>query len=183
VSLKPPKPLPEFVVTDHETCGEVLATGEAYDDAEDVLIMGPFDHVVSIVGTWDDEGEPPGGAEVWNRYPARKLRLVFDDRQTSDSHGDAPTPEHVAQILVFAEDIGQGRTIVHCAAGVSRSTAACLIMVARLLGPGNEKLAVHAICDIKKMLKPHRNMVKMADALLERDGALYAEYIAAWGLK
>ena len=49
--------LPEIIVTDHDTCGEVLGKGECYDDAEDVDIRGPFAHVVSLVGTWEDEGD------------------------------------------------------------------------------------------------------------------------------
>jgi predicted protein tyrosine phosphatase len=176
--------LPEVVITDHDTCGEVLRTGEAYDDAEEVTIRGPFPHVLSIVGTWPDS-DPPGGWEVWNAYGAKKLRLVFDDvMRTTPHHGDAPTEEHVKAIFEFADKLApgkEGRTIIHCAAGISRSTGATLAIFMRILGAGNEKLAIRALLKIKKTLRPHRGITRMVDEQLGLEGRLIAAHMDVWG--
>ena len=176
--------LPEIVVTDHDTCAEVLTNGECYDDAEDAIITGPFDNVISIVGTWSadpEDTDPPGGWDVWEALDARKLRLVFDDVLEDTAHGDAPNATDVQEIIDFADGIGTGRTIIHCAAGISRSTAAALIVIAKLLGPYREDAAIDHLCDIKGNLRPHAGMVEMADELLGLEGRLFTAYVAVWG--
>jgi predicted protein tyrosine phosphatase len=180
--------LPDIRITDWTTCGEVLEDGEAYDDEEDKTIKGPFSHVISIVGTWYDEGDPPGGWEVWSTYPAQKLRLEFDDvpNEPPEHHLSSdfkpPSLEQVQQILDFGGSLSKSdRLLIHCAAGISRSTGAGLAVVAKFLGPGNEELAVHALMDIKQSSRPHAGIVHMADAVLERGGQLSAAYLKIWG--
>jgi predicted protein tyrosine phosphatase len=174
--------LPEIIVTDHDTCGYVLEDGSSYDDVEAVDIVGPFDHVISIVGTWEGDDDPPGGWEVWNAYPARKLRLVFDDVQQSSTHGDAPTKKHIQQVIDFARGTEGGRVIIHCAAGVSRSTGVALTFIATLLGLGKATEAVEHLCSIRKpdTIRPHKNIVEMADELLGYEGALVDARAKVW---
>lgn len=174
--------LPEIVITDHDTCGIVLSEGSAYDEEEEAEIIGPFDHVISIVGTWEDDGDPPGGWDVWNAYPARKLRLQFDDIVHSNSHGDAPTPEHVQQIIDFAKGV-EGRVLIHCAAGVSRSSAAGLIVITTLLGPDKASDAIRHLIKIRnpQTIRPHRGMTQMADDILGCSHQLVKGHMAVWG--
>lgn len=176
--------IPDITITDHVTCGDVLIAGSCWDDEEEVHLYGPFDNVISIVGTWgfDHEDDPPGGWKVWTAYPARKLRLQFDDVQRDSSHGEAPKAEHIQQIIDFCDGL-EGRTIIHCAAGVSRSTATGFIVLATLLGPEREEEALKILLSRKKHLRPHRNMVRMADELLGREGALVKVYESAWGVE
>ena len=74
-------------------------------------------YVVSI-GT-KDEALPSGFRNV-----ERRVRLVFDDEVTSQLGG--PARHDVESLVRFARgvDLSQGRLLVHCQAGISRSAAA-----------------------------------------------------------
>jgi hypothetical protein len=165
-----------FVITDHHTAGVLLATGSATDPVGD-RIQGPFNAVVSIVGTWEEPGvvgsPPPGDWDVWNAFRGEKLRLVFDDVQRESPHGDPPTEADVATIIEFAHAVWGGKVLLHCGAGVSRSGAAALTLLAVLLGPGREMEAVEHLLKIRPIARPHARMVEYADRLLGRSGALY----------
>lgn len=176
------KMIPEITITDHLTCGDVLLLGSCWDVEEEVNISGPFDNVISIVGTWEDMSDPPGGWDTWRRYPARKLRLEFDDVQYESFHGDPPAPSHIQKIIEFSRGL-KGRTIIHCGAGISRSTAAAFIVLLSVLGDGQETEALRVLRTLRKVMRPHRNMVKMADELLNRGGRVVELYESIWGVE
>jgi predicted protein tyrosine phosphatase len=62
--------------------------------------------------------------------------------------------------------------LVHCEAGISRSTAAVVILAATLLGPGQEPEAVKIARRAVPEARPNRLMVRLADEELARNGAL-----------
>jgi predicted protein tyrosine phosphatase len=62
--------------------------------------------------------------------------------------------------------------LVHCEAGVSRSSAAALIMYACWLGPGREREAMDRVLSQRPVAVPNRRMVEIADRLLDRGGRL-----------
>src|SRR2546429_4655327 len=88
--------------------------------------------VTFLVSIGDPYDELPVG---YNNVP-RKLRLLVGDVVTELG----ATEEDVRQIIGLAEDLRSvtGKVLIHCEAGVSRSTAAALIMYAYWLGPGRE---------------------------------------------
>jgi hypothetical protein len=178
--------LPSFTITDHATAARILKDGSAVDVVGEVDIRGPFDAVVSIVGrTWSscsDGGPPPGDWDVWNAYPAKKLRLVFDDVPRQSIHGDPPSEKDVEQIILFASEV-RGKILLHCGAGISRSGAAALIMITIGMGPGREKEAVDHLLRIRPIARPHEGMVDMADRLLGRESALYVATSERMGAK
>jgi hypothetical protein len=158
-----------LVITDHDTCEEVLLNGGAWDDYEDLEIEGPFDAIISIVGTTPGNSTPPGGWEYWNALRIPKLRLEFDDvleEGSRDLH--APTRQDVLSIINFGGTL-KGRTLIHCAAGVSRSTAAGLILLALRRSPQE---AVEELYRIRKRARPNPRMVALGDTLLGLQGAL-----------
>ncbi len=182
----------DLTITDHATVGHILADGSGYDEVADAVIHGPFEHVVSIVGTWHQPGKAPaeqkapGGWDVWMDYPARKLRLVFDDVSSSDltSTRQPPTQEQVAEVIEFARSIGEGRVLVHCGAGISRGTGVALAMLATVMGPGREIEAMERLMEVRDVARPHEKVVWLADQLLERNQALYracASRFNGWG--
>ena len=59
-----------------------------------------------------------------------------------------------------------------CEAGVSRSSAAALIMYACWLGPGREREAMERVLAQRPVAVPNRRMVGLADRLLDRGGCL-----------
>jgi len=62
--------------------------------------------------------------------------------------------------------------LIHCEAGVSRSTAAALILYACWLGPGLEAEAMERVLAQRPLAIPNRRMVALADDLLNRGGHL-----------
>jgi predicted protein tyrosine phosphatase len=88
---------------------------------------------------------------------------------------EAPTLEDVKSIVRFARGIKQGeRTLVHCAAGISRSSAAALAILASKVPPtrsGAEE-AHKALIDAKAAIRPNRTMVAFTDEVLGFGGKL-----------
>lgn len=173
--------LPALVVTDKGTCEVYFRNGTAYDDFTHTEVDGDFTHIVSIHGTWQYQG-PPGGVDVWAERPEKKLLLVFDDVQRTTIHGDAPQPKHVQAIIDFARELKPSdRVLVHCAAGISRSTAAAITILATLMGPGRAEEVVDRLLAIRPTCRPHLRMVEMADELLGFGGQLIAQRVKTWG--
>jgi predicted protein tyrosine phosphatase len=65
--------------------------------------------------------------------------------------------------------------LIHCTAGVSRSTAAAYALWCDWLGPGKEAQAVSAVREVRPKAAPNRLMVKYADQILGRRGRLVEE--------
>jgi predicted protein tyrosine phosphatase len=85
-----------------------------------------------------------------------------------------PGREHVARVVDFAQAWdGRGALLIHCAAGVSRSTAAGLILLAAR-HPGREREIALTMRRRAPWISPNRRMVQLADELLGRNGALLA---------
>jgi len=158
-----------LVITDHETCEEVLLHGSAWDDYEDEEVEGPFDAIISIVGTPPEVGTPPGGWQHWNALRIPKLRLEFDDlSEEGHSALRPPTRRDILSLINFGGSL-KGRTLIHCAAGVSRSTTAALILLALHRSPED---AVEELYRVRKRARPNPRMVALGDTLLGLQGTL-----------
>lgn len=109
------------------------------------------DHLVLRFADMDRAG--PAG---WEDHP--ELRLA--------------TAEHVEAALSFAR--GRNALLVHCHAGVSRSTAMTCAILAERLGPGREAEAVEQTFIIRNIAVPNLHIIGLADAILGREGRLLA---------
>jgi len=129
-------------------------------------------HVLSIL---DPEWPVPDAFGGFGEHA--RLELRFDDIIEDQPGMLAPRAEHVAQILAFGRDlqadpVGAPDLLVHCHAGVSRSTASSLLVLAQAmpgLSPGELAGTVLAIRD---RAWPNLRMVEIGDAQLGRGGAL-----------
>jgi predicted protein tyrosine phosphatase len=144
-------------------------------DAErDLQKLDPSDAVVSI-GSPDTEA--PDGFDA--DHPLH-LRLQFDDVSSHDpGFGDRrihpPQPNHVQKLLSASDEMLRADLIYcHCAAGVSRSTAAAFILRCDARPPGEEEAALEAVFEDRPMAAPNQLMVQYADAVLERGGDMIA---------
>ena len=100
----------------------------------------------------------------------RKVRLLIADVVTEEG----ATEEDVRGIIKLAEQLQSesGTLLIHCEAGISRSTATALIMYACWLGQGREDEAMRLVGDQRPYAFPNRRMVALADNLLALDGRL-----------
>jgi predicted protein tyrosine phosphatase len=129
-------------------------------------------HVLSIVDPATAE------LEAFSAYaPHRRRKLEFDDLLSEMPGGLAPNETHVGAILAFGAELESrsdiAHLLVHCHAGVSRSTAAAALLMAQH-NPGREEDAFLALLDLRPQAWPNTRMVEIADRLLERRGALQA---------
>ena len=100
-----------------------------------------------------------------------QLVLQFHDIDMTMLGYVEPESEHVQQALAFAREI-DGPLLVHCRAGVSRSTAIALAIAADRLGAGNERQACVWLRQTYPQAQPNRLVVFLADGVLGRGQAL-----------
>lgn len=100
------------------------------------------------------------------------LVLRFDDIVAPIPGAVAPNEMHVRAALAFARAHG-GPLLVHCQAGVSRSTGIAYAIIADRLGPGREAEVHRRVLDIQPHAVPNLLVVRHADEILNRAGALY----------
>lgn len=131
-------------------------------------------HVLSIL---DPEWPVP---EVFGTFGEHeKLELRFHD-VIEDRPGMAgPQPIHVEQLLAFGRGLDrepkpEAHLLVHCHAGVSRSSASMALLIAQAMPdcPGRDIFA--EILRIRPQIWPNLRIVEMGDAALGRNGDLIA---------
>jgi predicted protein tyrosine phosphatase len=81
--------------------------------------------------------------------------------------------EHLVR-FARAIDLQQGRLLVHCQSGISRSSAAAAIVLAVALGPGRETEAIEYVRGVHPAGRPNKRMLELADTLLGAEGRLAA---------
>jgi predicted protein tyrosine phosphatase len=128
-------------------------------------------HVLSILDP--DWPEP----EAFLAFaPHRRLELRFHDiieRQTP--YSVLPEHEHVERLLAFGRDAavsGQAHVLIHCHAGVSRSTAATALLLAQA-DPALPPEEVFAeIARLRPRAWPNLRLLELGEQALGRPGAL-----------
>ena len=86
-----------------------------------------------------------------------------------------PALEHVEQLIAFVRAWPREKPLViHCYAGISRSTAAAFIAACLLWPERGETEIARALRDASPIATPNRRLVAVADAHLGRDGRMIA---------
>ncbi len=134
-------------------------------------------HVLSLVDP--DLAE----LEAFSRYPHHhRTVLRFHDILAPRPGWIMPDATHVDEILRFGERVG-GRVgaeeetkhlLVHCHMGVSRSTAAMLMLMTQSQPQKAEDTLFDDLRSIRAQAWPNSRMIGLADAALGRDGRLMA---------
>jgi predicted protein tyrosine phosphatase len=102
----------------------------------------------------------------------RHLRLAFHDIVEPVAGLIPPDRPTVEAILDFGCDRGDGRAmLIHCWAGISRSSAAAF-MIACDGNPGHERAIADELRRRAPFATPNRLMVQLADDVLERGGRM-----------
>src|SRR6185295_3953560 len=101
--------------------------------------------------------------------PAHEV-LCFHDIEDADQ-ATAPQRHDVAAGLAFARRHAGRRLLIHCFAGVSRSTAiAYAILIDRAGEAADARGVLDQLLAMRPQACPNRLMVRHADALLDRGG-------------
>ena len=125
-------------------------------------------HVISLLG---DDPFPPTPASV---AADGHLKLQVHDINEPARGFIAPGANHIECLIDFADLWRRsGPMIIHCYAGVSRSTAAALTILCRT-NRGREAEAVRVLRAKAPHAYPNRRMVDLADRALNCDGRLIA---------
>lgn len=113
--------------------------------------------------------------------PARHLRLSVNDVPEAWGAEMPPAPHHVDELLAFGRGWkGDAPLLVHCWAGISRSTAAAYILLSDKLGPGTEEKLARALRAAAPHAFPNPLLIAHADKALDRKGRMI-EAIRALG--
>ena len=102
-----------------------------------------------------------------------QLVLCFDDISLPVDEYILPQKKHIQKALEFAESIGNGSLIIHCVAGISRSSAIALAIIAKSLGIGKEEEALKELQILNPYCLPNKLVVKLADEILGHEMKLY----------
>ena len=128
-------------------------------------------HVLSIL----DPGWPEPEA-FWTFDPHARATLHFHDAIEPDPGIVLPQKADVEAVLAFARDAGDDirHLLIHCHAGISRSTAAMAMILAQAFPDETETSIVDRLLVIRPQAWPNSRMIGFADELLGRDGRLSA---------
>lgn len=108
-------------------------------------------------------------------YDTRRLCLTFNDIVEPRDELIVPSEVHVERLLSFAEEWDQSRPLlIHCYAGISRSTA-CAYIVALALNPHlQEAPLAQELRQVSASATPNIRLISLADAILGRNGRMVA---------
>ena len=121
--------------------------------------------LVSIIEPSAQPPTPPG------IDPARHHRCPVHDIVEAQPGEVRPEASHIEEVIGFLRTWdGEAPLLIHCHAGVSRSTAVALI--AHVLQTGDPRRSAAALRDASPYAWPNRRIVALADSILGLDGEL-----------
>ena len=107
--------------------------------------------------------------ELGSAYSNRHLRLSFHDIHVSTKEQIMPSAEHINDLLTFlAEWDRSGTILIHCRAGIGRSTATAFI-AACLHNPSvNEHEIAVRLRRVSPLARPNATLIRLADHAMKR---------------
>jgi predicted protein tyrosine phosphatase len=129
-------------------------------------------HVISI---WDKASlyDVACREQVKAIAPRAKLLFSFFEDVDDPTYPDAPRLQNVKRILDFTSDLpAKAKVLVHCRAGVSRSTATAYAILCQHSAPGMEMENLLHVETLRDLIMPNRLIIRHADKILKRDGAM-----------
>src|ERR1700730_12870451 len=124
-------------------------------------------HVLTVMAKVDQVQRPE------SVLAANHLKVAMDDITEEIDGFIAPSDSHIEQVLNFVRGWDRGAPlVVHCYAGISRSTASAFA-AACLLNPRRDEISIaRQIRAASPIASPNRLIVSLADKALGRDGRM-----------
>ena len=137
------------------------------DQMERVASETTASHLVSLINA-QMMPQTPQFLEVDNH-----LKLSMNDVTTSVSGCISPSADHIKLLVEFVGNWDQSNPmVIHCWAGISRSTAAAFIALC-LLNPDHSEVHIAELIREKSSIaSPNRLLVSCADQYLKRGGRM-----------
>ena len=106
-------------------------------------------------------------------YSGRHLRLRFHDITLPMPDRVMPAAEHVREFLRFLDGWDENDVLlIHCRAGISRSTAAAYIAACYLHPDRDEHDLALELRRASPLARPNGTLVRLADAEMSREGRM-----------
>ena len=126
-------------------------------------------HVITVMGNLAKVRRPASIAED------NHLKISMDDITAPIEGMTAPGEAHVARIIAFAREWNRAAPlVVHCFAGISRSTASAFVAACALNPRRREMEIARDLRAASSSASPNRLIVTHADRLLGREGRMIA---------
>jgi len=125
-------------------------------------------HILSIL---DPEWPDPEAFQAFD--PHFRAVMRFHDAIEPGPDVLLPQKSDAEEILSFGRDAAEaGGLLIHCHAGISRSTAATLMILAQAHPDEGEESLVDRLLQTRPQAWPNSRMIAFADELLDRRGRL-----------
>ena len=124
-------------------------------------------HVLTVMANVDQVQRPQ------SVLPENHLKVSMDDITEQIDGFVTPSDSHIKQVLNFVRGWDRGAPlVVHCYAGISRSTASAFA-AACLLNPHRDEVSIaRQIRAASAVASPNRLIVNLADRALGREGRM-----------
>jgi predicted protein tyrosine phosphatase len=138
--------------------------------------LAPFETrgVTHLLSVLDPEYPEPESLALLS--PTHRLQLRFHDAIDAKPGEILVERDHVEQVLAFGRDLPgpQGHLLVHCHAGISRSTAFTILLLAQALPEVPSDEIVAEVVRVRDRAWPNLRIIELGDELLGRKGTLVA---------
>jgi len=136
---------------------------------ETTVTMARVSHLVTLI---NDETQIDTPTSIGRD---RHLRLGMNDIAEPREGLVVPSEDHVADLIQFAENWDQkAPLLIHCWAGISRSTAGAFVVLCALNPRSDEHSLARALRRASPTAYPNRRIVALADNVLGRGGRMSA---------
>ena len=126
-------------------------------------------HILTVMGKVHIVQRPASVLE------ANHLKISMDDITDPAEGFVAPSSHHIAQVLAFVRGWNrEAPLVVHCFAGISRSTASAFLAACALNPHRDEATIARQMRAASPTAYPNRRIVMLADQVLQRNGRMIA---------
>jgi predicted protein tyrosine phosphatase len=137
-------------------------------------------HVISI---WDKNfiHDLACREKVNEIAPGAKTLFCFFEDTANREHPDSPRLQDVERILAFTSKLPvNAKVLVHCRAGVSRSTATAYAILCQHSATGMEMENLLHVETLRTLVMPNRLIIEWADQVLQRKGGMLLHLHRDW---
>jgi predicted protein tyrosine phosphatase len=143
------------------------------------ILVCPLSRVQECADAWTpnraisvlDPGHPT--PEVGGLTPTHHLRLTFHDAHVAQPGVVLPGRSHLVQLLTFIERCApDDRLLIHCRAGIGRSTATAFVVACQQFPAVAELDIARALRQVAPLARPNETLVRIADDVMARGGRM-----------